>query len=89
MDQTLVLATIVAITSVFGLGMTMALLGSVKIRLVQHLGINDAQFGRLFSVYMFSNLIFVLVAGILSDTLGFKTVAIAGRDCGIPVWQSE
>ena len=77
-----VLATLVGITSVFGLGVTMALLGSVKIRFTENAGIDDAQMGKLFSVFNFSNLIFVLVAGVLCDTLGFKAVAIAGYILG-------
>jgi len=76
------LATLVTITSVFGLGVVMALLGSVKIRLVEKLKIDDAQMGKMFSVFNFSNLIFVLVAGILCDALGFKAVAIAGYIIG-------
>lgn len=76
--QILYLATLVAVTSVFGLGLSMFLLGSVKIRLVEKLGINDAQMGKLFSVYGFSNLVFVLVAGIVCDKFGYQTVAIAG-----------
>lgn len=76
------LASLVAITSVFGLGVSMALLGSVKIRLCEALGIDDGQFGKLFSAYMFSNVVFVLVAGLFSDTLGYKTVAIIGYVMG-------
>ncbi len=76
------LASLVAITSVFGLGVSMALLGSVKIRLSEALGIDDAQFGKLFSAYMFSNVVFVLVAGIFCDTLGYKTIAIIGYVAG-------
>jgi len=76
------LATLVTITSVFGLGVVMALLGSVKIRLVENLKIDDAQMGKMFSVFNFSNLIFVLVAGVLCDALGFKAVAIAGYIIG-------
>ncbi|MFH1740745.1 MAG: MFS transporter [bacterium] len=72
------LATLVTITSVFGLGIVLALLGAVKIRLTERLSIDDAQMGKLFSVFNFSNLIFVLVAGVLCDALGFKAVAILG-----------
>ncbi|AKJ63877.1 MFS transporter [Kiritimatiella glycovorans] len=80
--DSMLFATIVAITSVFGLGMTMALLGSVKLRLTRNLGIDDARMGRLFSVYNFSNLIFVLLAGMLCDKMGFKAVAIMGYVLG-------
>ncbi len=76
------LASLVAITSVFGLGMTLALLGSVKLRLTEQLGIDDAQFGKLFSVFNFSNFVFVLVAGVVCDVLGYKTIAIIGYLAG-------
>ncbi|MBN2327613.1 MAG: MFS transporter [Candidatus Omnitrophica bacterium] len=82
-SQSMVLATLVAVFSVFGLGLCMFLLGSVKIRLTEKLGINDAQMGKLFSVYNFSNLIFVLVAGIVCDQFGYQTVAVLGFLAGI------
>ncbi len=72
------LATIVSLASVFGLGICLALLGSIKISLTRNLEINDAQMGKLFSVFNFSNLIFVLLAGVLVDALSFKVAAIAG-----------
>jgi fucose permease len=72
----------VAMSSVFGLAVSMFLLGSIKIRLTEQLGINDAQMGKVFSVYNFSNLICVLAAGIVCDMLGFKTVAIIGFAAG-------
>jgi fucose permease len=56
----------------------MALLGGVKIRLTEKLGIDDAQMGRLFSIWGLTNLVFVIVAGVLCDVLGFRAVAIAG-----------
>ncbi len=74
----MVLATIVALASVFGLGICLALLGSVKIRLTERLGIDDAQMGKLFSVFNFSNLVFVLVAGVLCDRLGFPVLSGVG-----------
>ena len=75
-------ATMVAMSSVFGLGLTMFLLGSVKIRLTERLGINDAQMGKLFSAYNFSNLVFVIVAGIVCDIFGYQTIAVAGFIAG-------
>ncbi|MBI1388018.1 MAG: MFS transporter [bacterium] len=82
MENSMLFADIVAVTSVFGLGLSMFLLGSVKLRLTQELGINDAQMGKLFSVYNFSNLIFVLVAGIVCDQFGYKAVAVGGFAAG-------
>ncbi len=82
-DQNMMFANIVAVTSVFGLGLTMFLLGSIKLKLTETLGINDAQMGKLFSVYNFSNLVFVLVAGIVTDNFGYQTCAIIGFAAGI------
>ncbi len=82
MEQSMLFATMVAMSSVFGLGLTMFLLGSVKIRLTERLGINDAQMGKLFSAYNFSNLVFVIVAGITCDMFGYQTIAVAGFVAG-------
>lgn len=83
MEENMMFANIVAVTSVFGLGLTMFLLGSIKLKLTETLGINDAQMGKLFSVYNFSNLVFVLVAGIVCDNFGYQTAAIVGFAAGI------
>ncbi|MBZ0257745.1 MFS transporter [bacterium] len=82
-QQNMMFANIVAVTSVFGLGLSMFLLGSIKLKLTETLGINDAQMGKLFSVYNFSNLVFVLVAGIVTDNFGYQTCAIAGFAAGV------
>ncbi|MBD3265205.1 MFS transporter, partial [bacterium] len=75
-------ASLVAMFSVFGLGVCMSILGSVKIRLTEQLSIDDAQMGKMFSVFNISNFIFVILAGILCDVLGFKFVAIFGFIAG-------
>jgi FHS family Na+ dependent glucose MFS transporter 1 len=72
------LATIVACASVFGLGLSMFMLGSIKIKLTEKLGINDAQMGTLFSVYNFSNMICVIIAGLVCDAFGYQAVAVGG-----------
>ncbi|MDP8244723.1 MAG: MFS transporter [Candidatus Hinthialibacter antarcticus] len=82
-EQNMMFANIVAVTSVFGLGLTMFLLGSIKLKLTETLGINDAQMGKLFSVYNFSNLVFVLVAGVVTDNFGYQTCAIVGFAAGV------
>ncbi len=81
-QQSYMLATLVAVSSVFGLGLSMFMLGSVKLRLTEKLGIDNAQMGKLFSVYNFGNLVFVLVAGIVCDQFGYKTVAVGGFVAG-------
>jgi fucose permease len=82
MEQSMLFATMVAMSSVFGLGLTMFMLGSVKIRLAERLGINDAQMGKLFSAYNFSNLVFVIIAGVVCDMFGYQTIAVAGFVAG-------
>ncbi|MCX8036605.1 MAG: MFS transporter [Candidatus Sumerlaeia bacterium] len=72
------LAAVVALLCVFGLGMSFALLGALKVHLVPHLGITDAQFGQLGSTFMFACLIMSLVTGLLCDKLGYKPIAILG-----------
>ena len=71
-------ATWVAISGVFGLGIAMSILGSIKIKLTENLKIDDADMGKMFSAFMLSNCLFVILTGILCDTLGFKLVAILG-----------
>jgi len=72
------LAAVVALLCVFGLGMSFALLGALKLKLIPHLGIDDSQFGTLVSTFMFSCLIMSLVTGVLCDKLGYKPIAILG-----------
>lgn len=82
-ENSMLFASIVAVFSVFGLGLSMFLLGSIKIRLTEALGINDAQMGTLFSVYNFSNLVFVLGAGVICDMFGYQACAIVGFIAGV------
>jgi fucose permease len=72
------LAAVVALLCVFGLGMSFALLGALKVHLVPFLKITDAQFGDLGSTFMFACLIMSLVTGLLCDKMGYKPIAILG-----------
>ncbi len=69
---------IVALMCVFGLGMCFALLGSISVKLMPRLKIDAGKFGTLISTFMFSCLIASLVIGVISDTIGFKWVAVIG-----------
>ena len=64
--------------SVFVFGMVVALLGTVKLKLTPKIGADDAQFGKLVAILQFSMVIFAIVAGVLLDILGFKTIIILG-----------
>lgn len=72
------LAAVVALLSVFGLGMSFALLGSIKLSMIDHVHIDNAQFGTLASVFMFSCAVMSLIVGLLCDKWGYKPIAILG-----------
>ena len=69
---------VVALSCVFGLGMCFSLLGSVSIKLMPRLKIDQGKFGSLISVFMFTCLIVSLIMGVVTDSLGYKPVAIFG-----------
>jgi fucose permease len=68
----------VALMCVFGLGMSFALLGSISVKLMPRIKIDEGKFGTLISAFMFSCLVASLLTGIVSDTIGFKWVAVIG-----------
>lgn len=69
---------IVALLSVFGLGIAFSVIGALKLELVKQLKIDDAQFGKLISALMFTSIFVVLIFGPLVDMFGYRPVAIAG-----------
>lgn len=69
---------IVALSCVFGLGMCFALLGSISVKLMPRLKIDQGKFGSLISAFMFSCLVASLVMGVVVDKLGYKPVAVLG-----------
>jgi len=69
---------IVALLSVFGLGMCFALLGSISVKLMPRLKIDQGKFGSLISAFMFTCLIASLIIGVVTDAIGYKPVAMAG-----------
>ena len=69
---------VVALLSVFGLGICFSVIGALKLELVKQLKINDAQFGKLISALMFTSIFVVLVFGVLVDMFGYRPIAIAG-----------
>ena len=68
----------VALAGVFGLGMCFALLGSISVKLMPRLKIDQGKFGTLVSAFMFACLVASLIMGVLVDTVGFKAVGAAG-----------
>lgn len=69
---------VVALMSVFGLGIAFSVIGALKLELVKALGIDDARFGRLISALMFTSIFIVLIFGPLVDIFGYRPIAIAG-----------
>jgi fucose permease len=69
---------LVALLCVFGLGMCFSLLGSISVKLMPRLKIDQGKFGSLISAFMFSCLVASLIMGVVTDKLGYKPVAIFG-----------
>jgi len=69
---------IVGLSGVFGLGMCFAILGSIAVKMMPRMGIDQAKFGTMISAFMFACLIASLVVGVLMDSLGYQLVAIIG-----------
>jgi fucose permease len=70
--------TWVALLSVFGFGIVMALIGAIKLKLAQKLNLNDAQVGKLISALLFTSLIMVLVSGPFLDKFGHRLTILLG-----------
>jgi len=69
---------LVALLCVFGLGMCFSLLGSISVKLMPRLKIDQGKFGSLISAFMFTCLIASLIVGVVIDKIGYKPVAIFG-----------
>ena len=68
----------VGLSGAFGLGMCFALLGSIAVKLMPRMEIDEGKFGSLISAFMFSSLIFSLIIGVVMDSIGYGAVAIFG-----------
>ncbi len=69
---------LVALLCVFGLGSCFALLGSISVKLMPRLEIDQGKFGALVSALMLSCLTASMIVGIVIDLVGYKPVAVAG-----------
>lgn len=69
---------LVALCSSYGLGMCFSLLGSLSVKLMPRLKIDEGQFGTLISCFMFTCLVASLIVGVSIDKLGYKPIAIFG-----------
>ena len=68
----------VGLLCVFGLGMCFSLLGSISVKLMPRLGIDQGKFGSLVSAFMTSCLVASLLMGVVTDKVGYKPVAVFG-----------
>jgi len=68
----------VALLCVFGLGMSFSILGSISVKLMPRLKIDQGKFGSMISVFMFCCLIASLIVGVVCDKVGYKPIAIVG-----------
>lgn len=68
----------VALMCVFGLGVCFSLLGSISVKLMPRVRIDEGKFGTLISVFMFSCLVASLIIGVVTDAIGYKWVALIG-----------
>jgi fucose permease len=69
---------IVALLCSFGLGVCFSLLGSISVKLIPRLKIDQARFGTLVTGFMGACLLASLLMGVVTDRLGYKPVAIFG-----------
>ncbi|AQT69271.1 putative transporter [Anaerohalosphaera lusitana] len=72
------MSTVVVLASLFGLGMCFSLLGSISVKLMPRLEIDQGKFGTLVSIFMFSCLVASLVMGVAVDSVGYKPIALFG-----------
>ncbi len=69
---------VVGLSGSFGLGMCFALLGSIAVKMMPRMEIDQARFGTMISAFMSACLVASLAVGVLMDSLGYQTVAVAG-----------
>jgi fucose permease len=69
---------LVALLCVFGLGSCFALLGSISVKLMPRLQIDQGKFGALVSALMLACLTASAIVGIVIDVVGYKPVAVVG-----------
>ena len=69
---------LVALLCVFGLGSCFAVLGSISVKLMPRLEIDQGKFGALVSALMLSCLTASMIVGIVIDVVGYKPVAVLG-----------
>jgi fucose permease len=72
------MVVLVALLSLFGMGVCFSLLGAISVKLLPRLNIDQGKFGTLITSFMSSCLVASLVIGVITDGIGFKPVATFG-----------
>ena len=72
------MSALVALSCVFGLGLSFALFGSIGVKLMPRLAIDRGKFGTLISAFMGTCLAVSLVVGVVTDKVGYGPVAVFG-----------
>jgi fucose permease len=69
---------VVALCCSFGLGVCFSLLGSISVKLMPRLKIDQARFGSLVTAFMSACLVASLLMGVVTDRAGYRPVAVFG-----------
>ena len=64
--------------SLFGFGLIVAFLGSIKLKLVVRIGADNAQFGRILAAFQWIMVIMAIAGGIAIDNVGHQAAISAG-----------
>jgi fucose permease len=72
------MAMVAAVLAVFTFGMVTVFPGSIKLRLVERVSIDDAQMGSTVTVWQITTLVLTLFVGPLLDRIGHKPILIFG-----------
>lgn len=72
------LAMLAAVLAVFTFGIVMVIPGSIKLRLVERVRMDDAQMGKVLIIWQVTTLVCTLIVGPLLDKFGHKLVMICG-----------
>lgn len=65
-------------SSLFGFGLIVAFLGSIKLKLALRIGADNAQFGRIIGAFQWIMVVMAIVGGITIDLVGHQTAICVG-----------
>ena len=64
--------------SLFGFGLIIAFLGSIKLQLAARIGMDNAQFGRIIAAFQWVMVVMAIGSGLVIDNVGHQVVIIVG-----------